>query len=190
MRRFAKFAAANMERDRHSRRLQSACPRRGARVFRSVRRQKARPRQEPAKAPNTRMRRARASERPDASRAFHVLYRRPSSVNHAARRRAQRCRNKHEAPPRVAPPRPAQRRLGRPQKPKARRSAPRQPKRQPGPERVAGDSLAPKIILQLAQWREEHGHRKAKSSGPASRGSLRTHKGITSATSSWLALKR
>src|SRR6266403_3530114 len=48
-------------RDRRSRRLRSACPRRGVRVLRSARRGKARPRRGLAKAPNTLMRRDKAS---------------------------------------------------------------------------------------------------------------------------------
>jgi len=131
-----------MERDRRSRRSQSACPRPGVRAFRFVRQGKARPKQGPAKAPNTLIGRARANESPGAGRAFHVRYRGRSNVNRAARPRAQRCPNNHDARPHAAPPRPARRRPARPQKPKVRRAAPRPQKRRPGPKRVV-DGSAP-----------------------------------------------
>jgi len=143
MRRSAKSAAANTACDRRSRRLRSACPRRDVQVSGSGRHEKARPKRAPAEARSTHMRRARANERRNAGRGFHGRYHGCSSVNHATPYRATRCRNKRDAPPRTAPPRPARPRLARQPEPRARRAAPRQRKRPPGPGRAGGDSVSP-----------------------------------------------
>lgn len=139
-RRFGKSGAANMERDRRSRRLPSACPRQGVRAFRSVRRGKARRRQRPVEAPSTPMRQARASERRAGGHAFRARCREPSSVSHIARRHLRRCRNNHDVPLRTAQPPPVRRQPARRQKPRGRPAAPQQPKRQPGPGHVIGNS--------------------------------------------------
>jgi hypothetical protein len=64
----------------------------------------ARPKRAPAKAPNTLMRQARASESPDDGRASRAPCHGSLSANRAARRRALRSRSKRNVPPRAAPP--------------------------------------------------------------------------------------
>ncbi len=140
MRRSERFAAASTGHDRRSRRLRSACPRRGEPAWRSALRGKAKPRQGPAEAPNTRMRQGKASGSLAAGHASRALCRAPSSANHTGRRRALRSRSRRGAPPRAAlpplvPPRP-----GRQRGPKAQRAAPPQPRRRLGQEHVAADS--------------------------------------------------
>jgi len=140
MRRSARFAAANMGQGRRSRRLRLGCPRRAVRAFGSLRPEKARQRRRLAEVPNTHMKRVRANESPDAGRAFLGRSSAPSSVSRAARRPAQRCRSRRDAPPRDAPPHPVRPQPARRQRQRARRAALRQQKKPPGPERVVVDS--------------------------------------------------